>query len=185
MLTANELKNGTYFLFKNQPHRVLKFNHTHLGRGGGKIRVKVRNLKTGSILNLSFTPNDRFEEIWLDKRKLKFLKDIGRELLFYDESEEENLKIEKNLLGGDIKFLDPNQETTILFWEEEPLSLDLPPAVTLEIAECDPGVKGNSAANIYKSAVAKNGLELRVPLFVNVGDKVRVDTRTGGYLERA
>jgi elongation factor P len=185
MLAANELKNNTIFLFQNQPHKVLKYQHTHLGRKGANVRVKIKNLKTGAILSQNFGGKDKFEEVWLDKRKLKYLKDVGSAYLFFNPDEKQNLEVEKKAIGEDGQYLVSEKEYDFLFYEEEPLSLELPPSMVMKIAECDPGVKGDSATNLYKRAVAKNGLELKVPLFVNIGDKVRIDTRTGEYIERA
>lgn len=185
MLDANDLKNGTVFLYRGEPFKVLKYQHTALGRKGANIRVKIKGLKSTKVLNLNFTVKDRFDEVYLDKVKLIFKKDIGRELLFFDPEEEENLKIDKDIIGDDRYFLTPEEAYTFLLWEEEPLSLELPPSLVLEIAEADPGVKGNSASNFLKPAKTASGLEVKVPLFVKAGDRIRVDTRTGEYLERA
>jgi elongation factor P len=185
MLSANDLKNGTIFLYRGEPHKVLKYQHTALGRKGANIRVKIKNLVKGGVLNLNFTSKDRFDEVWLEKKELVFKKDIGRELLFFAPEEGENTRIDKDLVGDDRYFLTPEETYHFLIWEEEPLSLELPPSITLEIAEADPGVKGNSASNFLKSAKTVSGLEIKVPLFVGPGEKIRVDTRTGEYLERA
>jgi len=185
MLNATDLRKNTYFVYRGDPFRVLEYQHTHLGRGGGKTRVKIRNIKTGQLLSQNFSGSDRFEEVYLEKRSLQLIKDLGNQFLFLDPDEAENIKIDKKIVGEAEKFLTPGEKTTFLFWEDEPIDIELPLSITMEIAECEPGYKGNSTTNIYKNAVTKNGLELKVPLFVNVGDKVRVDTRTGEYLERA
>lgn len=185
MLSSTQLKNNTLFIYKDEPHKVLLYKHTHLGRGGGKIRVKVKNLKTGTVLEVNFGSNDHFDVVYLEKRTLKYLRQDGNDFLFYDEDEEEERKVPLKIIGEDAKYLTPEQKYSFSFWEEEPLEMELPYSMIVEIAECDPGVKGNSAVNLYKKAVTTGGLEIKVPLFVDIGDKVKIDTRSGEYLERA
>src|SRR4030042_1306786 len=156
MLNATDLRKNIYFVYKNDPYRVLDYQHTHLGRGGGKIRVRIRNLKTGGVLSVAFNSSESFDKVYLEKKPLQFIKDLGNQFLFLDPDEEENIKIDKKLVGEAEKFLTEGEKTTFLFWEDEPLDIELPLSVTMQIAECDPGYKGNSTTNIYKRAVTKN-----------------------------
>lgn len=184
MLTANQLKNNVCFIYNGKPCRVLKYKHTHLGRGGGDVKVKVKNLVDKSTLALNFGSGERFEEASLSRRKLQFLyKD--QELHFMDPGSFEQIDISRAVGGLKESFLQEGLNYQILYWEDEPIDLELPSSVILVIKKCDPGVKGNSATNIFKSAVAENGLKLKVPLFIKVGDKVKVDTESGEYVERA
>ncbi len=185
MLNATQLKNNTCFLYQNQPYKVLQYKHTHLGRGGAKIRVRVKNLKTGNVLNLHFNSNDRFEEVVLEKKKMQYLYQQGDEYVFMEPETFEQISLGIQLLGQGAKFLKEGEEVNIMFWQDQPLDVDLPVSVVVEIADCDPGVKGNSATNIFKAAMTKEGLKIKVPLFVDKGDKVKIDTRTGEYVERA
>lgn len=185
MLSVNQLKTNVCFLYQNQPYKVVQYKHTHLGRGGAKIRVKVKNLKDGHVLGLNFSGNDRFEEVVLEKRKMQYLYQQGEEYVFMDPVSFEQINISDQVLGESAKFLKEGEEMNIMFWQDQPLDVDLPSSIVVEVAECDPGVKGNSATNMFKSAVTKEGLKIKVPLFVNQGNKVKIDTRTGEYVERA
>jgi len=185
MLSASELKNNTCFLYHEIPYKVLKYKHTHLGRGGAHIRVKVKNLRTDNVLHLNFTSNDRFEEVVLEKKPMQYLYLEAGSFYFMDPKSFEQLAVSSKTLGNSGQFLKEGETVDIMFWEDEALDIDLPPSVVVEITECDPGVKGNSVSNMYKPAMTKDGLKIKVPLFCQKGEKVKVDTRTGEYLERA
>jgi len=185
MFTATQLKNNTCFLYQNQPYKVVKYKHTHLSRRGADIKVKAKNLKTGSIVNLNFGGSDRFEEVMIEKKKMQFLYGEGEDFNFMDPLSFEQMSISKKLIGDGGKFLKEGQEVNILFWQEQALNIDLPISIIVEIGHCDPGAKGNSATNIFKPAVTESGLNIKVPLFIKTGDKVKVDTRSGEYVERA
>lgn len=153
-----------------------------MGRGGATIKLQVRNLKNGSIEEKSFSSDAKLQEVETEKRKLKYLYRTGEIFVFEDNGT--RIEIDKDLIGERAGFFKKGQEVWLLFWEQKPLSVELPPNVVLAIKETDPGVRGDSATNIWKPAVLETGMTIKVPLFVNVGDKVRVDTRTGEYLER-
>lgn len=184
MLSATQLKNNTYFEYQGDPFIVLKYKHTHLGRGGANIRVKAKNLKTGSVRSFNFGSNDRFDEVILEKKEMQYLYLDNDNLLFMDPRSFEQIEVSKKILGEQYKFLTEGQMAIVLFWQEKPLDIDMPVSVELEVAESAPGVKGNSATNIFKPATLINGLNVKVPLFINKGDKIKVDTRTGEYIER-
>jgi elongation factor P len=185
MLNATQLKNNVCFLYQGDPYRVLKYKHTHLSRRGADIKVKAKNLKTGAIVNFNFGSSDRFEEVIIEKKKMQFLYGDGEDFNFMDPQSFEQIKISKKLIGQGGKFLKEGQGADILFWQNEPLDLDLPSSIIVEISQCDPGVRGNSATNIFKPAMTKNGLKIKVPLFIKQGDKIKVDTKSGDYVERA
>lgn len=184
MLSASQLRNNVCFLYQGDPCKVLNYKHTHLSRRGADIKVKVKNLKTAKILNLNFGSSDRFEKAEIDKRKLQFLYQQGETFYFMDPESFVQIEIDKKIIGDSGKFLREGESVDILFWQDKPLDLDLPVSIIVEIIEADPGIKGNSATNIYKSALTKNGLKIKVPLFIKVGDKVKIDTRSEEYLER-
>lgn len=189
MFSATELRAGKTFQIDGAPYRVLKYEHIKMGRGGATVRVSARNLRTGGVEEKTFSTSTTVEEIATVKRKLQYLYQDGGNVVFLDPGSYEQVEIDKQVLAEQIPFLKEGQEADILFWlsegGEEPLGVDLPPKVTLSVADTAPGVKGNSATNIYKQAVLENGLQVKVPLFIKTGDKVRVDTRTGEYVERA
>jgi elongation factor P len=185
MLNATDLKNGTAFIYYGKPYQVIKYTLIKIGRGGAVVKVLVRNLETGSIEDKSFSSNLAFDEANTFKRKLQFLYKDEVNAVFMDPQNYEQVEIPLSILGEQITFLKEGESVDVLFWEEKALSVELPPKIELKVTEADPGVKGNSATNIYKPAVLENGLKIKVPLFINPGDKIRVDTRTGEYIERA
>ena len=185
MISVTQLRSGATFEENGQPYRVLKYEHTHLSRGSGTIKIKAKNLKNGNVLNLSYKSGAMVEDVVVERRVLQYLYRDGEELVFMDPRDFEQTTVAAEVLGSQAHFLKEGEETGVFFWEQEVLDMDLPPKVTLKIVEAAPGVKGDSAANMYKSARLENGLMVKVPLFVDAGELVRVDTRTGEYVERA
>lgn len=185
MISATELKNGIAFLHYGKPYQVIKYSLIKMGRGGAVVKVTARNLETGSIEEKSFSSNVAVDDVSTSKKRLQYLFKDASSVTFMDPKTFEQVEIPLSVLGDDVLYLKEGEGVEVLFWEEKPLSVVLSPNVALTVSECDPGVKGNSASNIYKPAVLENGLKLKVPLFIKVGDKIRVDTRTGDYLERA
>jgi elongation factor P len=185
MITVQDLKNGVTFQMDGQPFIVLKYEHIKLGRGTATIRVKVKNLITGTTLEKTFINSARVEEITTLRRKIQYLYKDGKNYIFMDPKTYEQVAITGDVLDSSANFLKAGEDLNILFWDERALWVELPPKMEFTVAETPPGVKGNSATNMYKPATLENGLELKVPLFVNKGDKIRVDTRTGEYVDRA
>ncbi|MBI4029188.1 MAG: elongation factor P [Candidatus Blackburnbacteria bacterium] len=189
MINSTDLRAGTTFLSDGQPYQVLKYTFVKMGRGSATVKVKARNLISGSTVDKSYTSNNVVEDVQTNKRRLQYLykdpsTDSGQ-AYFMDPKDYDQVTISVKTLGDQVAFLKEGGEVDVLFWDERALSLDLPPKVILTVTEADPGVKGNSASNIYKSAVLENGLQVKVPLFINKGEKIVVDTRTGEYIERA
>lgn len=185
MIQASELRNGTTFVFRGEPWRVLEYKHTHMGRGSADVRVKVRGLISGTVKSETFAPGERFEEAAIAKQPRQYLYQEGEELLFMHPNTFEQERVKISTVGeAKVPFLKEGEEVAVLFWDEKPIDIEVPPKVVLTVSECDPGVRGNSATNIYKPAKLENGVVMKVPLFVKVGDKVRVDTRNGEYVER-
>ena len=184
MITASELKNGRTFLNEGKPFQVIKYSHTKIGRGGANIKVSAKNLETGAMSELSLSPTNKFDEISTQKKRMQYLYNDGEVATFMDPKTYEQSEIGMTVLGDSISFIKEGSEVDVLFWEEKALSIDIPPKVTLKVVEAAPGVKGNTASNIYKPAILENGLSVKVPLFIKEGEKVRVDTRTSEYVER-
>jgi elongation factor P len=185
MIAVQDLKNGITFELDNEPYVVLKYEHIKVGRGSATIRVKIRNLKTGGVLEKTFINSARVESISLIKKKMQFLYKSAKNYVFMDPDTYDQVEIFADTLGSASSFLKEGMEVTVSFWENKALWVELQPKMELTVADTDPGVKGNSATNVYKPATLENGYQLRVPLFINKGDKIRVDTRTGEYIERA
>ncbi len=185
MYQAVDLKVGTIFVYNNEPHKVMEYKHTHMGRGSADVRLKVRGLLTGNVLPVVFSPSDRFEEANLTKKSMQYLYREGNTLYFMDPVTYEQIELNAEDMGEEIVFLQDGETYNVVVWDEKPLNIEIPPKVTVEVIECDPGVKGNSAANMYKSAVVTGGIRIKVPLFINQGEKIRVDTIDHKYVERA
>jgi elongation factor P len=185
MISATDLKNGSTFKLDGEPYKVLKYFHQKIGRGGATVKLSVRNLKTGNLVEKTMNSNNKVEEIETRKTSLQFLykdPDFG---YFMDPKSYEQVQIPLNLVGEELAYIKEGESVDVLFWEERPLSIEISPKVTLKIKKTTPGVKGNSATNVFKPALLENGLTVKVPLFINKGDLIRVDTRTGEYVERA
>lgn len=184
MISATDLKGGTSFEMDGKPYQVVKYAHNKVGRGGATVKVTARNLKSGSLEVHTFNSTYKFDEISTQKKSLQYLYNDGTSASFMNPMTYEQVEIDLTILGNDILFIKEGSEVDVLFWEEKPLSVDIPPKVTLEVVDTAPGVKGNSASNIYKPAKLENGLTVKVPLFIKEGEKIRIDTRTSEYLER-
>ena len=184
MISVTELRSGTTFSEENNIFQVISYEHIKMGRGSANIKIKVRNLRTGSIVEKGYTNGANVQDIQLQNKTLQYLyKDPTIAYLMDPETYEQHEIPLKNLIGHE--FLKDGENATVLFYGEEPLSLSLPPKITLKISETPPGVKGNSASNVYKDATLENGMKVRVPLFINIGDSVVIDTRDGSYTKRA
>jgi elongation factor P len=184
MIEATNLKNGTTFLANGMPYKVVKYTHTKLGRGGATVRVTARNLKTGAVEEKTYGSNNKVEDIVTNKRRLQFLYVDGVNAIFMDPVSYEQSEIPVKVIKEELPYIKEGEKADVLLWENEALSIEIPPKVELKVEETAPGVKGNSATNIYKQAKLENGMTLKVPLFINVGDSIRVDTRTAEYVER-
>lgn len=185
MINSTDLKGGVTFLYNEKPYQVIKYSLIKQGRGGATVKVLVRNLESGSVEEKAFSSNIAVDEVNTAKRPLQYLYKDATVAMFMDPKNFEQVEVPLSLIGDSIYYLKEGENATVLFWEDKALSIELPPKVTLEVIECDPGVRGNSATNLYKPAVLENGLKTKIPLFINTGEKIRVDTRTGEYIERA
>lgn len=185
MLNSTDLKNGVTFLHHGKPFKVIRYSLIKMGRGGATVKVRARNIENGNIEELSFSSNIKVEGLTTSKKNLQYLFKSGSVVTFMDPRSYEQIEIPLSLVENEIAYVKEGEEVNILFWEEKPLSIDIPPKAVMEVIETDPGVRGNSATNVYKPARLENGLEVKVPLFIKTGDKIKVDTRDGTYVERA
>ena len=171
MIASTDLKNGVTFLRNNHPYRVVKYEFIKMGRGGATVKLIAKNLITGATENVSYSSNVSVDEANTSKRVLQYLYKDASSAYFMDEKNFEQIEIPLAVLGDQILYVKEGENSTVSFWEDKALSVVLPPKVALKIAETDPGVKGNSASNMYKSAKLENGITLKVPLFINQGEK--------------
>lgn len=185
MISVTELRAGRAFKEDDQPYLVLKYEHTKLGRGKANIKVKVRHLVTGKVSEKTFISGAKVEELETLKKKMQFLYQDASGFYFMDPETFEQVSISSGVIGEQAGFLKEGAKVDVLFVEDRALSVDLPVSVVLAVAQTEPGVKGNTATRSLKAATLENGMRVQVPLFVKVGDKIKVDTRTGEYVERA
>lgn len=183
-LNVTELRNGAFFKEGGNIFLVLTYEHNKTGRGSGTIRLKVRNLKTGSVVEKSFITGARVDEAEVEKKKAQFLYREGDSFNFMDPVSFEQFSISKQVIGDSAKYLKDGLDLILVVSGDEALGLELPLSLVYTIAETGPGEKGNTVSNVYKEAILDNGLVVKVPMFIGVGEKVKVDTRTGEYLER-
>lgn len=184
MLNVNDLRNGAVFKEDNQILQVLTYEHIKMGRGSGTIKVKVRNLKTGSVTERSFITGARVDEADVSKVKAQFLYGDGEIFNFMDPVSFEQFSLPASVVGDQAKFLKDGLEVNLIVSGDEALGLEIPNTLIYTISDTGPGEKGNTVSNVYKDATLDNGLVVKVPMFMKTGDKVKVDTRTGQYVER-
>lgn len=181
---VQDIRNGTAFLLDDQPWIGLKYEHIKMGRGSATIKIKMRNLLTGAIIEKSFVNSSRVDIIDLIRKPMQYLYKDADGYSFMDPKSYEQVSVPAEDVGDQAAYLTEGIQVNILFWEEKALSVELPPKMQFTIAQTDPGVKGNSVSNLYKSAVLENGMTVKVPLFIEEGEKVLIDTRDGSYAER-
>ncbi|HCE31492.1 MAG: elongation factor P [Candidatus Levybacteria bacterium RIFCSPHIGHO2_02_FULL_39_36] len=184
MISVNDLRAGITFEEGENIFKVLSFEHIKMGRGSANIKVKVKNLRSGATTEKGYTNGAFVKDIELQKKEFQFLYKEEQSAYFMDPVTFEQKQVPLKTLTGK-KFLKEGEVVSLEFYQDEALDLILPPKITLKVVDTTPGVKGNSASNVYKDAQLENGMNVRVPLFVNIGEKIVVDTREGNYTKRA
>lgn len=184
MIVVQDLRNGVAFLMDGAPYMCLKYEHVKMGRGSATIRIKAKNLLTGATTEKSFINSAKVEDINTLRRAMQYLYRDGKDYVFMDPKTFEQVNIAESVAADEGKYLQEGTQVNVMFWDERPLWIELPPKMEFTVAQTDPGVKGNSVSNLYKDAVLDNGIKTRVPLFINQGDRVLIDTRDASYAER-
>ncbi len=185
MYSPSDFRKGLRLVVDSQPYVIVDFQHFQMGRGRANIRTKLRHIKTGSIVEKVFGSNDMFDTPDVETKTMQYLYENGGELAFMDSKSFEQISIPAAILGDAKWYLLENEEYQLFFLENEPLSVDLPSSVVLKVVTTEPTVRGDTVTNITKPATLQTGLIVKVPPFVKEGDRVKVDTRTNAYLERA
>ena len=184
MVNASDFRKGVTFEKDGQPCLIVDFQHVKPGKGAAFVRTKYKNLKTGAIREEAFNPSDKFPKAHIDTRQMQYLYNDGELYYFMDQETFEQIPLNYEKVEEAIKFLKENMFAIIKFYKGEAFSVEAPNFVELLITQCDPSVKGNTATNAMKPATLETGAQVNVPMFVNEGDTIRVDTRTGEYMER-
>lgn len=185
MISAGEFRNGTTFEMDGQVLQVVEFQHVKPGKGAAFVRVKMKNVITGAVTERSFNPTDKYEPAYVERKEMQYLYADGDLYYFMDNETYEQIPINKSTLGDDFRFVSENMTCKIASFKGNIFAVEPPLFVELEITETDPGFKGNTATNTLKPAVVETGASVQVPLFLEIGDRIKIDTRTGEYLERA
>ncbi|HJN63685.1 MAG TPA: elongation factor P [Flavobacteriales bacterium] len=185
MATTADFRNGLCIQHNGDPWKIESFQHVKPGKGPAFVRTKIRNLNTGRLLENTFTSGVKIEVIRIENRKYQFLYAEGNDYHLMNLDDYEQIMLQKEFIEN-VEFLKEGENVNVLFHADKgfPLSADLPAHVTLEITKTEPGVKGNTATNTFKPATTESGADIQVPLFINEGDKIKIDTVKGAYLER-
>lgn len=185
MITAGDFRNGVTFDMDGNVFQVIEFQHVKPGKGAAFVRTKIRNVISGSVVERTFNPTEKFPSAAIERKDMEYLYNDGDLYYFMDTETYENLPINSDKLGDNFKFVKENIVCKVLSYRGSVYAVEPPTFLELQIIETEPGIKGDTATNTLKPAKLETGAEIRVPLFINEGERIRVDTRTGEYLERA
>jgi len=185
MITAGDFRNGATFELDGNVVQVVEFQHVKPGKGAAFVRTKYKNVITGSVVERSFNPTDKFPTAFVERKDMEYLYNDGDLYYFMDVETYEQVPINKEVLSDNFKFVKENLVCKVLSYKGNVFGVEPPFFIELEVTHSEPGVKGNTATNSLKPATLETGAEIRVPMFINEGDMIRVDTRTGEYMERA
>ena len=185
MLSAGDFRNGVTFEMDGQVMQVVEFQHVKPGKGAAFVRTKMKNVITGAVVETTFNPTDKFEEAFVERNNMEYLYNDGDLYYFMDTETYDQIPIGSNVLSDSFKFVKENMVCKILSYKGNVFGVEPPTFIDLEIVETDPGFRGDTATNVLKPATLETGAVVKVPLFLSVGDKIKVDTRTGEYLERS
>lgn len=184
-ITTNDLKNGMTLDLTEGLFQIVEFQHVKPGKGGAFVRTTLKNVRSGAVVDRTFRAAEKVERATIDKREMQFLYREGENYVFMDNETYEQLPVGPSALGDATSYIVEGSTVTLLMYSDEIVGTDLPAAVELGIAETEPGVQGDRVSGARKPATLETGLTVQVPLFVNPGDRVRVDTRSGEYITRA
>ncbi len=183
-MLANELKTGTIFKEDNSPYLVMKYEHIKSARGGANVKVKARNLLTGQVLEKSYLASAKVDDADVMRKNAQYLYK-EKDYVFMDPDTYEQIYIAEDIIGEPAKFLIEGINVQVLYFEDRPVSVDLPITMVFEITYTEPGFRGNTVSTVYKDATLANGAVVKVPTFAKIGDKIKVDTRSGEYVSKA
>ena len=182
--SAGDFRNGTTFEMEGNVFRVVEFQHVKPGKGSAFVRTKLKNVITGATLEKTFNPSDKYPGAEIEKKAMQYLYADGDLYYFMDNETYDQMPLNKDTLGDCLKYLKENMEVTILSYKGNVFAVEPPTFVELEVTYTEPGFAGNTTTTSGKPATLENGYELTVPMFVNIGDVIKIDTRTGEYMER-
>lgn len=185
MIVAGDFRNGVTFEMDGKVMQVIEFQHVKPGKGAAFVRTKMKNVITGGVVETSFSPTDKFNEARIERKDMQYLYSDGDLYYFMDLETFEQVPIGQDLIGDNFKFVKEEMICNIRSYQGKPFAVEPPMFVELEVTDCEPGVRGDTATGGNKAATVETGATIRVPFFINIGEKIKIDTRTSEYLERA
>ena len=183
-ITAGDFRNGKTFEMDGKVYQVVEFQHVKPGKGAAFVRTKMRNVETGAVTETSFSPTAKFDEAFVERKDMEYSYNDGDLYYFMDQETYDMVPVSKDMLDDSFKFIKENTPVKLLSYKGNVFGLECPNFMDLEVTETEPGLAGNTATNTLKPATVETGAEVKVPLFINIGDKITIDTRTGEYLSR-
>ena len=183
-VSTNDLKNGMALNLPEGLMTVVEFQHVKPGKGGAFVRTKLRNYRTGAVIERTYRADEKLQHAIIDKKEMQFLFRDGEDYTFMDSESYEQIQVPASDLGDSVKYMKEGDTVILPTYQDQVVGVDLPAAVELEVTQTDPGVQGDRVSGATKPATVETGLTVKVPLFVNQGDRIKVDTRTGEYLTR-
>jgi len=184
VISTAEFRNGARLELEGEPYYIVEFQHVKPGKGGAFVRTKLKSYKTGNVLDRTFRSGERFQEPNLEEREMQFLYTAGNSYTFMDTESFEQFTYDKKELGDNADLLKENMIAKILVYEHQPIAVELPIFIELKVVDAEPGVRGDTASGGRKSAVVETGATIKVPLYLEVGEVIKIDTRTREYVER-
>jgi elongation factor P len=184
MISVNDFKTGVTIELDGQAYQVVEFQHVKPGKGAAFVRAKLRNVKSGGSVEKTFRGGEKVHRAHLDRREMQYLYNDGDNYVFMDNENYDQIAITPEAIGDGVKWLLENMNIQVLFFQDNIIGIELPNFVELQVVDTEPGVKGDTATGASKNATLETGAVVQVPLFVNTGDKLRIDIRTGEYMER-
>lgn len=185
MISTSDFRTGITIEIDNDVWQVVEFQHVKPGKGAAFVRTKLKNVRTGAVIERTFNPNEKLPKAHIDRRDMQYLYETDGEMVFMDNETYDQINLTDGQLGNAKQFLKENMTIGVMFFQNNVIGVDLPNAVELEVVETDPGIRGDTATGGNKPAKLETGYVVKVPLFINTGDVLRIDTRTGEYIERA
>ena len=184
MYSTTDFRKGLKIEIDGTPFEIIEFQHFKPGKGGAMVRTKLRNILNGRVLDNTFRSGEKVDRPNLESRDMQFLYHEGEQLVFMDMTTYDQMHMDAEATDGKANYLKDGQECRVLLYNEKPLDIEIPASLVLEVTETEPGAKGDTVSNVTKPATLEPGVVIQVPIFVNIGDRVKVDTRTNGYLGR-
>ena len=185
VVSTNQFRNGMHIELDGQTWRIVEFQHVKPGKGGAFVRTKLKSLDAGAVVDRTFRAGEKFPRVHTETKNVQYLYDDGSEVHFMDQETYEQFALPHGELSGELPYMQPNASVQVLSVNGKPSSVQLPSSVELEVVETEPGIKGDTVSNVTKPAKLETGAVVNVPLFVNVGDRLKVDPREGRYISRA